>query len=273
MPWLSLEEFRYLSATEGRETEQLSAKSRNFLAAHKAKALQEANDLVSLCDDKRIQIIYPEHPSYPEGCYELEDAPLFLTLDGDWPTIPSVAIVGSREPSRLSVDWLSTNLPLVYEKIKLLVVSGGARGIDQTAHLAAARSGKPTLVFLPSGLCNFYPRDLKRYKDIILECGGGFVSELPPYAEMKKFYFIKRNRLIVASSDVVFVAEARRKSGSILTANIAAGMNKALCTLPATPSMACAQGSLDLIFNGSQVLRDHLDLISLISSSSKRALV
>lgn len=275
---MSLEEFNLLSdafssGTPARDfsfLENLSDQSRDYLKANPQKWQEEANKVIETCSAENFQILYPQHPLYPKGCFELEDPPLFLSLEGDWPALSSIAIVGSREPSRYAVDWIGEHLPAIYATNDFLVVSGGARGIDLAAHLTAVRSGRPTLVFLPSGLRNLYPKDLHRYRDIILECGGGFVSELAPEAEMRKFHFIKRNRLIVASSDLIFVAEARRKSGSMLTAGIASGMSKTICTLPASPSMTCAQGSLDLIYGNAFPIRDSADLRVLLEASSRR---
>ncbi len=270
MPWMTIEEFKVLSS-EGVNTANISAQSRQFLRESGKQAVASAKSLMLTCESLNIQILYPGHSLYSDGFYELEDPPIFLSLEGNWPPLKSMAIVGSREPSRFAVDWLNENLPIVLSKSECVVVSGGARGIDLTAHLTAARSGHPTLVYLPSGLNNFYPRDLRRYKDLIIEGGGGFISEFAPNTEMRKFHFIKRNRLIVASSDVVFVVEARRKSGSMLTAGIAGSMNKTVCTLPSAPSMSCSQGSLDLIFGGAFPIRDQLDLVALLSISSRRA--
>lgn len=270
MPWMTIEEFKILSS-EGLDSENISAQSFEFLRANKKQAVILAERVMLSCDSLNIQILYPGHPLYSEGFYELEDPPIFLSLEGRWAPLKSMAIVGSREPSRYSVDWLNENLPVILSKSDCLVVSGGARGIDLTAHLTAARSGHPTLVYLPSGLNNFYPRDLRRYKDLVIDGGGGFVSEFAPDTEMRKFHFIKRNRLIVASSDLVFVVEARRKSGSMLTAGIAGNMNKTICTIPSGPSASCSQGSLDLIFAGAFPIRDHLDLVALLGISSKRA--
>ncbi len=270
MPWMTIEEFKALSS-EGVASENISVHSRQFFKENGRRALESAQNLVSYCEMRNIQILYPGHRLFPEGFFELEEPPLFLSLEGNWPKLKSVAIVGSREPSRFAVDWLGENLPVIIDQTNCVVVSGGARGIDLTAHLAAARHGKPTLVYLPSGLSNFYPRDLNKYKELIVESGGGFVSELPPDTEMKKFHFIKRNRLIVASSDLIFVVEARRKSGSMLTAGIAGSMNKTVCTIPSAPSMSCSQGSLDLIFGGAFPIRDYLDIVALLNISSKHA--
>lgn len=270
MPWMTIEDFKALS-NEGLDTENISSPARKYLQENRRRAVDEAERILQLCERQNFEIFYPEHPLYSPGFYELEDPPLFLSLEGNWPDLKSVGIVGSREPSRFAIDWLTANLPTVIGQTNCLVVSGGARGIDLTAHLTAARSGAPTLVYLPSGLSNFYPHDLRKYKELILECGGGFVSELAPETEMRKFHFIKRNRLIVASSDVVFVVEARRKSGSMLTAGIAGSMNKTMCTLPSAPTMSYSQGSLDLIFSGAFPVRDHLDLSSLLNISSRHA--
>lgn len=276
MPWLSLEEFHLLCSypvEEWRDLQDLTATSKTFFESNLSNSLVEAQRVIDQCAREEIKILYPGHANYPRGYFELEDPPLFLSLEGEWSGLPAIGIVGSREPSRFAVDWLNENIAQLYERQDFVIVSGGARGIDLTAHLCAMRKSKPTIVLLPSGLRNVYPPDLRKWKLEILETGGGFVSELPLNLEMRKHHFIKRNRLIVGASDLVFVAEARRKSGSMITAKIAQGMNRNLCTLPASPAMTCAQGSLDLIFEGTHPIRDYEDLAALLDVSSKRVLV
>jgi DNA processing protein len=278
VPFLTVEHFRKLCEliASGAQPKDLSehfeagSKIAVFLRENAEQAFERAQAVLDQLVDQNIEVLYPDHAKYPAGFFELEDPPLHLALEGNFDFKKSIAVVGSREPSRFAIEWLNEHLAEALKLKEFTVLSGGARGIDLTAHLTAAKVGRPTVVFVPAGLRQLYPRDLEKWKPVILESGGAFISEFPLNREMHRYHFVKRNRLIVGAADLVFVAEARRRSGSMLTANIARGMNKTICTLPTSPAMLSGQGSLDLIFDGAFPLRDYLDLLALLEISSRR---
>jgi DNA processing protein len=280
MPWLSFEEFKVLcrAFASGLEPSQFYmcfppvSPTRKYLESRSDWRTQ-AETLSQKCEDLKIEILYPGHSSYPTCFFELPDPPLFLSVLGQLPSseMRGLAIVGSREPSRLTVDWLQDELPLVLKNSALTVISGGARGVDQRAHRAALLAGRPTFVFLPSGLENFYPRELISWRSEVLEAGGAFLSELALQCEMKKHHFIHRNRLIAALARLVFVVEARRKSGSLLTADTALKIGRPLCALPGAPLVTGSQGTTDLLFMGAFPIRDAYDLITLFEISAPRS--
>ena len=144
------------------------------------------------CQNKNYQLLYPGKKSYPKkftGYFET--VPIFLTL-GHFPPerveFP-MTFVGSRRADELVLNWMDFYLPSLIREKKIHVVSGGARGVDQKAHVIAVRSQSPTLCFLPSGLDHFYPESLYSLKNGILDNGGAFISCFPPWVEMYKPYF------------------------------------------------------------------------------------
>ncbi len=208
-------------------------------------------------------ILYPEHPLYPAEFYELEKPPPFLSVVGNASVLHApkrLAVVGSRELSGRTERWLEHHLPSYLKTNDVVIVSGGARGADQAAHLAAIRTGRATAVFLPCGLARLFPADLEEWVKPVLDAGGVFVSAYAPEETVRKFRFEGRNRLIASVSHGVFVAEASRRSGSMMTARISGELGREIGVLPSAPGDLTGQGSLDLMANGATMIRDALDL-------------
>jgi len=225
------------------------------------RALQELNSLGAT-------ILYPGHPDYPASFYQLEDPPKFLSCLGNIEALHvhrRLAIVGSREISTRCERWLETNLATLLRKSPdVSIISGGARGVDQAAHLAAIRAQRPTVVFLPSGLGRIFPADLRDWVSPVIEAGGVFVSAYAPHEEVRRFRFEARNRLIASLSQGLFVAEASRRSGSLMTARLAVELGRSLAVLPSFPGDPVGQGTLDLMMNGAQPICDVQDLATFV---------
>lgn len=217
----------------------------------------------------KIHHLYPNHPLYPEEFYQLEKPPLFLNLEGELSCLKKdkVSVVGSRHPTSMALEWMDMHLsPLVNEDIVL--VSGAARGIDQRAHLICIRNQKPTIAFLPSGLGKVYPPEFTQWKMKIIEYGGLVVSEYDYLQPIHRHHFHERNRMIAKLGLFLLVCEARRKSGSTMTARLAIDNSKIVCVLPGFPSMKNSQGCLDLLFQGAIPVRDFEDLKVLMGAES-----
>lgn len=209
------------------------------------------------------QFVPPSDADFPESFRMLQDPPRGIFVWGD-PKVLSLnhlAVVGSREPTVSSIAWLEAELLQFLElQPGVGIASGGARGVDQCSHRMALRAGRPTLVFVPSGFQQLYPRDLSQWVDLVLRKGGAFVSEYEPGTRMQKSYFGERNRLISAVSKAVLVVEARRRSGTLLTARAAADQARAVFVLPGSPYDLQFMGSLDLLTEGATMIRDAQEL-------------
>jgi DNA processing protein len=205
---------------------------------------------------------HPGATDYPARLLESSAPPRILCYTGEpvWLREDLISVVGSREPSRDSMDWMRTHLLGLLQEHRLSVVSGGARGVDTWAHEISLLAGRPTVCFLPSGILKPYPAKNERLFGRILKAGGCLVSGFPPDAAMEKRYFHQRNRWIAGLSLVTFIVEAQRKSGSLLTARMALEEGRSICTLPVSPQAHQGQGNLDLLADGAQILRDQKDL-------------
>ena len=238
-------------------------KLRSYLLSH-PDWYQKSVDLIKEFQAQNIHIIYPGHADYPEGFYKLSNPPLFLTYKGQpiWKDEKCLSVVGSRDPTSRALSWMDTHLRSVFSKV--CSISGGARGIDQKTHNISLRLQRPTVAFLPSGLQAIYPESLSELSDEIIQTGGALVSEFMPHVVIQRHHFHIRNRLIAAISDVLLVVEAKIKSGSILTANLASAMGQPLAVLPTFPDEIQSQGNLKLLFEGAQPVASAQDILSLI---------
>lgn len=218
-------------------------------------------------------LLTPASPEYPATWLAAGDPALTLTVRGHLSALssPSLAVVGSREPSSESLRWMETELATFCRTSKAVIVSGGARGIDQKAHAVALRAGSPTIMFLPSGLEVPYPADISRWFNAVFDGGGAVVSEYPAAARMRKEHFHQRNRLIAAAARAVLIIEARERSGTLITAARAAEIGRPLWTLPGHPGDVRFAGNLGLLKEQATMICQSEDLLGFWSSEQDPA--
>lgn len=211
---------------------------------------------------QNISWLLPGDENFPRCFMNLSEPPFCIRMKGStiWKNGQGFAVVGSREPSNFSLSWLEQNLPVVLTDLNLFTVSGGARGVDQRTHSISLRLGLPTLVLLPSGLRSIYPYSLACMEEMILAAGGSILSEYFSESAMRKYYFQERNRLIPALAVGTLVVDAKRRSGTMITAQQSAQQGCPLFVLPSHPMDPCAAGGLDLICDGATPVRDAQDL-------------
>ena len=138
--------------------------------------------------------------------------------------------------------------------------------MDQKAHMISLRAGKPTVALLPSGLSRIYPTSFADWVEEVVATGGALLSEYEDERFMQKHFFAQRNRLISGLGCATLVIEARRRSGTLLTAHEALDQHRPVWVLPGHPMDPAFQGSLDLLTEGGAVIRDATDLCLLFES-------
>lgn len=177
------------------------------------------------------------------------------------PEFRRVCVVGSRNVSEASIKWLETEYCewLKQAQVKAITVSGGARGVDQVAHGVALRLQRPTWCFVPSGIFKLYPANLKKWESYIIESGGAFVSCFHPEHELRNWYFHRRNEVMAALSSHTLIVEAKRRSGTMVTAAKAIEMGRNVLVVPNHP-YSDGRGGLDLLADGAQLVCDAKDL-------------
>ncbi|MEY2863164.1 MAG: DNA-protecting protein DprA [Pseudomonadota bacterium] len=214
---------------------------------------------------QRYHVIQPHDDSYPKRLRELVDAPPFLFVRGALEALqrPQIAIVGTRQPTP-SGRQLAREFAAALAAQGLWVTSGLARGVDAEAHLGALSvGGGRTLAVLGTGLDVCYPRQHQPLYDQIVAEGGAVISEFFADAQPVAHHFPRRNRIVSGLSLGVLVVEAARKSGSQITARLAAEQGRLVFAIPSHVKNEQARGCHDLIREGailvddpSQVLED-----------------
>ena len=235
--------------------------SRAYLWQH-PDWLERSKHILAESEKHSIYWLCLGQQGYPQLWTELSRRPALFSYQGDVSVLqsPLLAVVGSRTPSTDTLLWLQRELAAFLKKCKVGTVSGGARGVDQWAHRLAMDCGERTVCILPSGLLKPFPfANEKMWQRIVTE-GGAMVSTCGLFEPMCRDFFHTRNRWIAGLSSLCFVAEANRRSGSILTAGLARDEGRTLCTLPVFPTAAQGLGNLDLIEEGAFFLRDQYDL-------------
>ncbi|MCB0356033.1 MAG: DNA-protecting protein DprA [Bdellovibrionales bacterium] len=210
---------------------------------------------------RSIQLLVPTHKFYPNSFRALRHPPVLSVL-GHLEALSrdSLAVVGSRNTSSSSIDWMRSELSQFIVENKVVISSGGARGVDQEAHRITIANNKPTICFLPSGLAKVYPPSLIHWLESIIDNGGVIVSQFSPFTPIYKSHFHYRNELIAALSCATLVVEANMRSGSMMTARYAIDMGKEVSTLPCSPVNCSGKGNLKLLQDGAQLIVSNEDL-------------
>ncbi len=217
------------------------------------------------CEQTNVKITYPGAADYPRAFRDMPIRAHMLTYWGQpvWNQRFCISIVGSRNPSSASLRWMEQELPLLLQKRSFVLVSGGARGIDIKTHQMALRCRMPTVVFVPAGLMQIYPPALVDWIEPVVEAGGAVVSQFSPSSQMRREFFWARNRLIAAISPLTIVVEAKRRSGTLMTARFVREFNKTLAAVPTFP-LDPGLGGLDLICDGGAFpIRDANDILAI----------
>ena len=151
-------------------------------------------------------------------------AALFIRGDRALLTRTAVAVVGSRAAHASAASWaFERGRELAASDV--LVVSGGARGIDTAAHRGALEAGGSTLAYIGVPADEVYPKENAALFQRMLVRGGALVTEHPPGITTYKGDHALRNRFIAAQASEVIVVEAGATSGALVTADFAARLN------------------------------------------------
>ena len=193
--------------------------------------------------------ITPEDNDWPISLADLATQPIGLVIAGDRSVLlkldKSISIVGSRQPTNYGLQ-LSYSLASQASLAQLVVVSGGAYGIDTASHQGALSVGGLSIAVLAGGINRLYPlENQKLFKDITKS--GLLISEVMPNIESKPYRFLIRNRLIAALSRSTVVVEAKFISGSIRTARDAAEIFRPVFAIPGPVTSPLSEGCHRLI--------------------------
>ena len=195
---------------------------------------------------------------YPRLLAELDDAPPLLIARGRLNLLDrmTVAIVGARNASAAACRF-ARGLAHDLGANDLVVVSGLARGIDSAAHDGALESG--TIGVIAGGIDVFYPPENEERQNALFD-RGLVLAEMPPGTEPRARHFPYRNRIIAGISVGTVVVEAAPRSGSLITARLAAEAGREVMAVPGSPLDPRAQGCNQLIRDGATLVQNAADV-------------
>jgi DNA processing protein len=218
-----------------------------------------------------VSLVAPDEAGYPPRLATLDDAPPLLGIRGgpDMLMRPMIAIVGSRNASGAGLKFAGA-LARDLGDAGFVVISGLARGIDQAAHRASIQGG--TVAVLAGGHDKIYPPEHEDLLAALLEHGGA-ISEMPLGHVPRARDFPRRNRLISGAALGVVVVEAAHRSGSLITARIAAEQGREVFAVPGSPLDPRAAGTNDLIKQGATLVTEASDVIQAVEPIMERPIM
>ncbi|HRF09512.1 MAG TPA: DNA-processing protein DprA [Xanthobacteraceae bacterium] len=197
--------------------------------------------------------------AYPALLREIDDPPPLLAIRGSEEvfTRPAVALVGARNASIAGMRFAG-QLAREFGEAGFVVVSGLARGIDSASHRASLEGG--TIAVLAGGHARPYPSENEGLLEALLAQGAA-VSEMPHRWEPRARDFPRRNRLISGLAAGIVVVEAAERSGSLITARLAAEQGREVFAVPGSPADPRAGGTNRLIRDGATLVMSAEDVI------------
>ncbi|WP_210530209.1 DNA-processing protein DprA [Rubellimicrobium arenae] len=209
--------------------------------------------------------------AYPPLLALLPDAPPLLWALGDTSLLvrPMVAVIGTRNGSSLGLR-MARRLAEGLGEAGLAVVSGLARGIDTEAHRAALPTG--TVAVMPGGVDHIYPPENRDLAEEIARRGLR-LSEHPFGLEPQVRHFPARNRIVSGLSHGVVVVEAAERSGSLITARMAADQGREVLAVPGHPMDPRAAGCNHLIRDGATLVRSVEDILEALGPALEQSRV
>lgn len=235
---------------------------KQFLSEAKSSFENINEDYISILDDR-----------YPTSLKNIYDPPLFLYYRGNISLLHSsylLTIVGSRTSTdyhRNCVDKIVSQL----SETPLIITSGLAIGIDALAHQKALTYKLATIAVLGSGLSDniIYPQANLSLAHEIIKDGGLLLSEQNSHTKTRTYHFPKRNRILAALSKATIVISGAKKSGTLITAQLAVEYGKEVLALPGNINLRLSQCPNQLIKEGAILLNNTSDILKLYNIDKK----
>ena len=210
----------------------------------------------------KINTVKITDAEYPSLLKEIPNAPEMFYLLGELPKddIIKVAIVGTRKAGAAGRRF-AKELAQKLTELGVIIVSGLAMGIDTAAHEGAVLAGGKTIAVLANGLDTIYPAQNENLAEKILEFGGAIISEYKPGTPSFQNQFLERNRIVSGLSIATIVIEAPERSGSIVTARLAAEQGRDVFVVTGSIDNPNYRGSHQLIRDGARLVASIDDIL------------
>jgi DNA processing protein len=211
---------------------------------------------------QNIHLITIFDDDYPDRLKTIYQPPWMLFARGNLSLLKnreSLAVVGSRNATAYGIGAIDYLFPSLIDN-NVLIVSGLAKGIDAHAHKAAIRLGGKTIGVIAGGFQNLYPKENVKLAEYMME-KQLVLSEYPPSTMPAKWQFPMRNRIISGLSEGTLVIEARKKSGSLITADFALNEGRDVFAVPGSILSPDSDGVHYLIQQGAKLVKSPEDIL------------
>lgn len=219
--------------------------------------------------NQNIRIITIIDQEYPSLLKEIYDPPFVLYASGNINLLQNskkLSVVGSRMPTKYGINCIKAVLSTVIKE-DWVIVSGLARGIDTEAHKYSMSINGKTIAVLGGGFSYIYPAEnmalAKEMKETQL-----LISEYPNHIKPEKWHFPIRNRIISGLSQGTLIIEAKERSGTLITANLALQQGREVFAIPGSIFEKNFQGTNKLIQQGAKLVLNSEDILSELNNIS-----
>lgn len=224
--------------------------------------LEKAYDILEKCSKLGQKVITIADESYPDRLKQIANPPCVLYVKGDLPKIDDkicISVVGTRSATLYGIQ-MAFDISLELAQSDVIVISGGALGIDGAAHKGAIQGGGKTVAVLGCGIDYPYLMQNEPIRKIISK-SGAVISEFAPSFPAYPANFPMRNRIISGLSLGTVVIEAGKKSGSLITAGLALEQNRDVFAVPVDMNSSVSEGTTALIRDGAKIVTCGEDIL------------
>ncbi|MFS1664324.1 DNA-processing protein DprA [Streptococcus sp. zg-JUN1979] len=218
-------------------------------------------------DTKRLKEQFNRFPSfsildkvYPLALKEIYNPPTLLFYQGNLELLSKhkLGVVGARSASQIG----NQSVKKIIQELgnHFVIVSGLARGIDTSAHMATIKNGGATIGVIGSGLDYYYPKENQHLQDYIAK-NHLLISEYPAGDKPLKFHFPERNRIIAGLCQGIIVCEAKSRSGSLITCERALEEGRDVFAIPGNILDGYSDGCHHLIQEGAKCISSGADVL------------
>ncbi|WP_457786367.1 DNA-processing protein DprA [Geobacillus sp. Geo 8.1] len=213
--------------------------------------------------DRCIHVVTVFDHDYPPLLRHIYAPPWVLYAKGDPALLQEwklISIVGTRRPTKEGIEALNKLVPPLVAA-GFTIVSGLAFGIDVCAHQLAVQHGGATIAVIAGGLDHIYPKEHRPFAARLMN-EQLVIAEHPPATRPQAWQFPARNRIISGLSLGTLVVQAKRKSGSLITAAYALEQGREVFAVPGPIGLAESAGPNTLIQHGAKLVQEAADILA-----------
>ncbi len=211
-------------------------------------------------EERNVTIIICDESNFPESLKNISNSPYFIYVRWNIPKWPKLAVVGSRN---ITNYWKTVIQKIIPDISKyFVIVSGGAYGVDTSAHIETLNCWNKTISIIGTSICEDYPTGNKQMYDKIVKNNWAIISIFPIGIPGNAYNFPIRNEIVAGLSSWIVVVEAKEKSGSLITSKLALDLWKDLFAVPGEIFKSNSTGCNNLIKNGeAKLISSPLDIL------------